>query len=96
MEDADLNVDSGKADVYTTYGDQISSANAVMELLSVSIDNNPWDAGCEDGNNEIGGLEATEFTLRETGSDSGVFTGTFCHSGRILCRRWRSNHRHRR
>ena len=73
VEDADLNVDSGKADIYTTYGDQISSANAVMELLSVSIDNNPWEAGC-DG---MGGLEATQFTLRETGSDSGVFSGTF-------------------
>ena len=73
VEDADLNVDSGKADIYTTYGDQISSANAVMELLSVSIDNNPWEAGC-DG---MGGLEATQFTLRETGSDSGVFAGTF-------------------
>ena len=83
VEDADLNVDSGKADVYTTYGDQVSSANAVMELLSVSIDSNPWEAGC-DG---MGGLEASQFTLRETGSDSGVFAGTFaipaeyCHDG---------------
>ena len=73
VEDADLNVDSGKADVYTTYGDQVSSANAVMELLSVSIDSNPWEAGC-DG---MGGLDASQFTLRETGSDSGVFSGTF-------------------
>ena len=83
VEDADLNVDSGKADVYTTYGDQISSPNAVMELLSVSIDSNPWEAGC-DG---MGGLDASQFTLRETGSDSGVFSGTFaipaeyCHDG---------------
>ena len=83
VEDADLNVDSGKADVYTTYGDQVSSPDAVMELLSVSIDSNPWVAGC-DG---MGGLDASQFTLRETGSDSGVFAGTFaipaeyCHDG---------------
>ncbi len=74
MEDADLNVDSGKADVYTTYGDMISSENAVMELLTVSIDDERrWVAGCGLGE----GLDASEFTLRETGSDSGVFTGTF-------------------
>ena len=83
VEDADLNVDSGKGDVYTVYTDtdpesakygleEISSELAYMELLSVSIDSNPWKAGCG-----MDGLEATQFTLRETGSDSGVFTGTF-------------------
>ncbi len=72
VEDADLNVDSGKADIYTTYGDMISDADAVMELLTVSIDGQDWNAGCG-----LGGLDASQFTLRETGSDSGVFTGTF-------------------
>ena len=72
VEDADLNVDSAKADVYTTYGDMISSENAVMPLLTVLIDDEEWNAGCG-----LGGLDASEFTLRETGSDSGVFTGTF-------------------
>ncbi len=72
VEDADLNVDSGRADVYTTSGDMITSANAVMPLLTVSIDGEDWNAGCG-----LGGLDASEFTLRETGSDNGVFTGTF-------------------
>ena len=73
VEDADLNVDSGKADVYTVYEDKINSANSVMELFSVSIDSNDWDDRCGDAY----GLEETKFTLRETGNDSGVFTGTF-------------------
>ena len=78
VEDADLNVDSGKADIYTTYGDEISSAKAFREMLSASIDNNPWVGGClDEDDNEIGGLGASQFTLRETGSDSGVFEGTF-------------------
>ena len=72
VEDADLNVDSGKADIYTTYGDVISDADAVMDLLTVLIDGEAWNAGCG-----LGGLDASLFTLRETGSDSGVFTGTF-------------------
>ena len=29
VEDADLNVDSGKADVYTAYEDKIDTANSV-------------------------------------------------------------------
>ena len=73
VEDADLNVDSGKADVYTGYDDKIDSANSVIELLSVSIDNYLWDDRC----GSTYGLEATQFSLRETGSDSGVFKGTF-------------------
>ena len=73
VEDADLNVDSGKADVYTAYEDKIDTANSVRELLSVSIDSNYWDDRCGDAY----GLEETKFTLRETGNDSGVFTGTF-------------------
>ena len=79
VDDADLNTDSEKPEVYTVYQDQIDTEDSVRELLSVSIDGNPWVAGCsdEDGNNEIGGLEATDFTLRETEKNSGVFTGTF-------------------
>ena len=73
VEDADLNVDSGKADIYTTYGGMISSRNAVMELLTVSIGGDAWAAGC----GGMTGLGATGFTLRETGKDSGVFAGTF-------------------
>ena len=52
VEDADLNVDSGKADVYTAYEDKIDSANSVMELLSVSIDSNDWDDRCLERNTD--------------------------------------------
>ena len=75
VEDADLNVDSSRADVYTVYEDQVDSANAIpdLHLLNVSIDSNLWDDRCGDAY----GLEATQFSLRETGSNSGVFAGTF-------------------
>ena len=78
VEDADLNTDSGVRNSYTAYGDAISGEDAVMDLLTIEIDGNPWVAGCldEDGD-EIGGLAATQFTLRETERDSGVFEGTF-------------------
>ena len=72
VEDADLNTDSTRANIYTTYEDMISSKNAVSELLTVSIDGEPWEAGCG-----LDGLDASSFTLRETGRDTGVFTGTF-------------------
>ncbi len=80
VTDADLNVDSGKADIYTTvdansdseFADAIGSENAVAVLLTVSIDGEEWAAGCG-----LGGLDASDFTLRETENDSGVFTGTF-------------------
>ena len=88
VEDADLNVDSAKADVYTTFNDKIDSALGVPEtpVLTVLINDKEWVEGCniEDGSD---GLDDSQFTLRETGSDSGVFTGTFavpaeyCHNG---------------
>ena len=48
VEDADLNVDSGKPDVYTTIASDIvgavtSQPENIGELLSVSIDGNPWE-----------------------------------------------------
>ena len=75
VEDADLNVDSGKADIYTTYNDAVDSELGVADhpVLTVSIDDSQWVSGCGLGE----GLGASQFTLRETGSDSGVFTGTF-------------------
>ena len=74
VEDADLNTDSTRANIYTAFGDMITTSTAVIELLTVSIDGEPWVAGC---GIEDGGLKDSEFTLRETGRDSGVFTGTF-------------------
>ena len=84
VEDADLNTDSSRTDLYTTSGDRIGSTVLYAEgtddervlwdedLLTVSIDGEAWEAGCG-----LGGLAASDFTLRETGRDSGVFTGTF-------------------
>ena len=89
VEDADLNVDSGKADIYTTFAsDKVDSEFGVEDhpVLTVYINDKQWAAGwdIEDGSD---GLDDSQFTLRETGSDSGVFTGTFavpalyCHNG---------------
>ena len=75
VEDADLNVDSVKADVYTTDDDKIGSI--VEDLFTVSFDSNPWNAGCEVDGVELGGLDASQFTLGETGPSTGVFEGTF-------------------
>ena len=75
VTDADLNVDSAKADVYTTYKDAVDSMHGVEDhpVLTVSIDDAQWVSGCGLGE----GLGASQFSLRETGSDSGVFIGTF-------------------
>ena len=70
VEDADLNTDSGKADIYTTSGDSIGSD--VSDLLTVYIDGDLW-VSCSD----LDGFGAVQFTLRETGNDSGIFKGTF-------------------
>ena len=72
VEDADLNADSNQPDVYTVIGDVVTGPIAVANVLSVAIDGDDW-VGCEG----LTGLQATEFTLQETGRDSGVFVGTF-------------------
>ena len=79
VADADLNVDSVRADVYTTDGDKIGST--VADLFIVMFDGNDWVACSYEDEDEntivVDGLSASDFTLRETGSDSGVFEGTF-------------------
>ena len=88
VEDADLNADSTRTDVYTPSGDSIGSTSYYDDeddsndetprliwdesLLTVFIDDEEWAAGCG-----LGGLDASTFSLRETGRDSGMFTGTF-------------------
>ena len=88
VEDADLNADSTRTDVYTPSGDRIGSTSYYDDgddsndetprhlwdenLLTVSIDDVEWAAGCG-----LGGLDDSTFSLRETERDSGVFTGTF-------------------
>ena len=87
VEDADLNVDSGKADVYTTIAADYVGTNATTSadnligtVLTVAFDGNNWDAGCNFAD-EINGLHDSQFTLQETGAATGVFTGTFSIPG---------------
>jgi hypothetical protein len=76
VEDADLNVDSDVIDIYTFSAsddlkDHIGDDKAY--ILDVTFDDELWTSGkCQDG-----GFESTGFTLMETASDSGVFTGDF-------------------
>ena len=83
VEDADLNVDSSKADIYTVNESDDKISSSVANLLTVSFDGNDWVAGCGD----MEGLYGSQFTLQETGDDTGVFEGTFaipanyCDSG---------------
>ena len=116
LEDADLNVDSGLVEVYTTpSNDNIDKINAELtpllaiaenqrsndeemkiksltdaldtvgmyagveinnadlgRVLDVTFDDSTWIAGCG-----FDGLASTGFTLAETGTDTGIFTGSF-------------------
>ena len=91
VEDADLNTDSTRANLYTAYGDVISSENAVKEVLTIFINGEPWEDVCGLNN----GLEDSDFTLRETGRDTGVFTGTFAVPAQYCDSRGDSGNRHR-
>ena len=102
VEDADLNTDSGKADVYTTIDSDVIGSNlgaiasltyadgsSLNELLSVAFDGETWAACTDSDGNTMTGLHDTQFTLQETGDDTGVFSGTFsipdeyCNNNRI-------------
>ena len=91
VEDADLNVDSGRADIYTAYEDRSAAKMPSWNYFPYRLTaiHGRQDVH-EDINNEMGcrmwtwsGLDQ-QFSLRETGSDSGEFTRHLCHSGRIL------------
>ena len=76
VEDADLNVDNDVVDIYTfsnVHTDMIGDDGAF--ILDVTFDDELWTAGdCGDASS---GFAATGFTLAETASNSGVFTGDF-------------------
>ena len=46
-------------------------------LLEVTFDGKRWQSGCTLSDGVQNGLGATGFTLQETGSSTGVFTGSF-------------------
>jgi len=95
LDDQDMNEDSELIDVYTT-----TSADVVGEgsdvhtglVLDITFDDVNWNSysngGCSSGTTIVGddGLQATGFTLVETGPETGIFTGSFqiptnfCHS----------------
>ena len=77
VEDADLNADSAIADTYTVSAGDDTITSTVDDLFTVSFDSNPWIAGCEVDGVELGGLHDSQFTLKETGKATGVFSGTF-------------------
>jgi hypothetical protein len=92
LDDQDMNEDSELIDVYTTnandlVGDSDATSLATGLVLDITYDDLTWvntgDATCTapaadelalKGDN---GLEATGFTLVETGVESGIFTGSF-------------------
>ena len=88
LEDADLNIDSGLIEVYTIpsgenyVGEKLDfelNTGNLGRVLDVTFDDSTWIAGCD-----IGGLAATGFTLAETDTDSGVFTGNFQIPDRVF------------
>ena len=84
LTDADLNTNSDTTEVYTLaadteYGDRIGEKGTEVpqsgRLLDITFDDATWtNLGCGVSDD---GLSSTGFTLSETTSTSGIFTGTF-------------------
>jgi hypothetical protein len=86
LDDQDMNADSELIDVYTTIaaGDIVGTGTTLATglVLDITFDDETWQddvgAGCADlsitGDD---GLHATGFTLVETGTETGIFTGSF-------------------
>jgi hypothetical protein len=88
LDDQDMNTDSELIDVYTTNNrDRVGLADATDLagglVLDITFDDLAWvalaDAECASTTAVTGddGLEATGFTLVETGTETGIFTGSF-------------------
>jgi hypothetical protein len=88
LDDQDMNEDSELIDVYTTNtDDRVGAASATTLatglVLDITYDDVAWintndDSDCtNNGVTGDDGLEATGFTLVETGAESGIFTGSF-------------------
>ena len=87
VEDADLNVDSAKPDIYAAIAadyvgtDAMTNANnTIGTVLTVAFDGVNWAAGCNFAD-DVNGLYDSAFTLQETGLATGVFIGTFAIPG---------------
>ena len=84
LTDADLNTDSDTTEVYTlaadsVNGDRIGERGTDVKqsgrLLDITFNDETWTNMDCDGSDD--GLSNTGFTLSETTSTSGIFTGTF-------------------
>ena len=64
-------------DVVSTYEDKLPGGKSLGMLLEVTFDGKRWQSGCTLSDGVQNGLGATGFTLQETGSSTGVFTGSF-------------------
>ena len=86
LEDRDLNTDSDVIDIYTvlddvtfTNTDTIALGNNPLSLvLDVTFDDEPWMGSCSsDEGDAVNGLGSVISGLRETGTDTGIFTTNF-------------------
>jgi hypothetical protein len=89
LDDQDMNADSELIDVYTTnifdrVGNAGSTDLASGLVLDITFDDKTWinsdddtDCAAETISGGSDGLEATGFTLVETGAESGLFVGSF-------------------
>ncbi len=85
LYDADLNVDSGRTDVYGIDASTGFIGAGGVTMLKVTFDDLGWssqsaDPGCLSSLKKITpytGLDAAGFALVETGKDTGVFEGSF-------------------
>ncbi len=64
-------------DVMPTYEALLPGKKSLGMLLEVTFDGKRWQSGCTLSDGVQNGLGATGFTLQETGSSTGVFTGSF-------------------
>ncbi len=84
LEDRDLNTDSDVIDIYTVVTDGTSTTDTIALsdqarslLLDVTFDDTKWTASNCPENSDIGGLGSVISSLKETGSDTGIFTTDF-------------------
>jgi hypothetical protein len=66
ITDQDLNTDSELIDVYVTANNDLVGNGNNSHIADITFDDVTWN-----------GLQETDFTLVETGIDSGIFTGSF-------------------
>ncbi len=64
-------------DVMSKYETLLPGKKSLGMLLEVTFDGKRWQSGCTLSDGVQNGLGETGFTLQETGSSTGVFTGSF-------------------